>query len=91
MSRGHAITVERVDGGILCTLDTGGLIFFDNTAFAVTIANAILRVALFEKPKRVHVDHACRTRILPDEDPAQLAARMPAEDFDERGTGEPPC
>ena len=84
------MTVERVDDGILCTLDTGGLIFFGNITFAATVANAILRVSLFEGTKRIHVDHNCQVRILPEE---TVEAPAPAEDFDgtEGGTGEPPC
>ena len=89
------MTVERVDDGVLCTLDTGGFIYFDSVTFATTIANAILRVSMFENQRRIHVDHHGRPTILPDEYEAlaQTTAPAPADDFDGSpdGTGEPPC
>lgn len=85
------MTVERVDDGVLCTLDTGGFIFFDSITFAATIANAILRVSMFDSQQRVHVDHLCRTSLLPAEGVELLVEPAAADDFDEGGTGEPPC
>jgi len=87
MSVGTSMTVQKVGNGIVCTLDTGGTIYFDNLAFACSLANAILRLALFgENLERILIAPDACLVAIPQE-------TITADDFadGEAGTGEPPC